>query len=273
MKYDPNARQRLDRVDRQKGNRTRPVDVLPDRAEHGDRVYLIPKSEFHTWLNGKWEPEGIESATPSTPSTFTDALRQKLESIQAGAQVNRTLAQIRSIIDNYVTATLVKMLYESNPDTNAFTDALLAKLNGIEAGATAGPVDVTWDDILSKPDLYDTTEIFRENVSVPAPLQFVELNASYPDVADADVLLVDVDGKDTIRVRIASVLSKPARIAGDMATTANSVCKAGDDLFNLVYFGRTSANRILFSTGDADGDNMAFNPNPLIIEQIDKKEI
>ena len=129
-----------------------------------------------------------------------------------------------------------------------------------------------WDDIQNKPELYDTTEIFNENVSVPDPLEWVELSESYPDVADADWLLVDVDGKDWIRVNIDTVLAKPAGTAGATLTIAQSVCKASSDLFNLIYFGRTSSNRILFSTGDADGDGVSFSPNPLIIEQIDKQD-
>lgn len=41
-----------------------------------------------------------------------------------------------------ITAAQVKVLYESNANTNAFTDALLEKLNGIEAGATKLPAAV-----------------------------------------------------------------------------------------------------------------------------------
>lgn len=40
-----------------------------------------------------------------------------------------------------ITASQVKLLYESNPDTNAFTDADESKLEGIEAGATANSTD------------------------------------------------------------------------------------------------------------------------------------
>ena len=138
-----------------------------------------------------------------------------------------------------------------------------------EEGVSQNP---DWDDIQNKPELYDTTEIFNANVSVPAPLEWVGLDVSYPDVSDADWLLVDVDRKDSIRIRIATVLAKPAGTAGATLITAQSVCKASSDLWNFVYFGRTSSSRILFSTGDADGDGISFSPNPLIIEQIDKQD-
>ena len=172
-------------------------------------------------------------------------------------------------VRQYITPARTKSRYERNADTNVFTDALLKKLEGIGLDGSQNP---DWDDIQNKPDLYHTTEIFNENVSVPAPLEWVELSESYPDAEDADWLLVDVDGKDSIRVRIATVLANPAGTAGATLITAQSVCKASSDLWNFVYFGRTSSSRILFSTGDADGDGISFSPNPLIIEQIDKQD-
>ena len=40
MKFDPNARNRLDRVDRRKSNRIEVVEELPNRAERGDIVHM-----------------------------------------------------------------------------------------------------------------------------------------------------------------------------------------------------------------------------------------
>lgn len=57
-----------------------------------------------------------------TTAPFTTALKTKLNGIAAGAQVNPTAAQI-------------KTLYESNGNTNALTDALLGKLNGLQTQA------------------------------------------------------------------------------------------------------------------------------------------
>ena len=42
-----------------------------------------------------------------------------------------------------LTAAQVKLLYESNPDTNAFSDAEKTKLDGVAAGATANASDAT----------------------------------------------------------------------------------------------------------------------------------
>ena len=58
---------------------------------------------------------------------ITDAERTKLAGIEAGADVNPTAAE-------------VKTLYESNTNTNAFTDAEKTKLAGIEDGAEVNAV-------------------------------------------------------------------------------------------------------------------------------------
>ena len=58
---------------------------------------------------------------------ITDAERTKLAGIEAGADVNPTAAE-------------VKTLYESNANTNAFTDAEKTKLAGIEDGAEVNAV-------------------------------------------------------------------------------------------------------------------------------------
>ena len=56
MKYDPNARNRLDRVNRGKQNRFRKVSKLPDIAEYGEAVAF----EDCLWIyfDGRWEKFG-----------------------------------------------------------------------------------------------------------------------------------------------------------------------------------------------------------------------
>ena len=60
---------------------------------------------------------------------------EQLEIVQDGENHRVRVAQLS------VGASQVKLLYESNPDTNAFTDADVAKLDGIEEGATANSTD------------------------------------------------------------------------------------------------------------------------------------
>ena len=64
---------------------------------------------------------------------ITSAERTKLTGIEAGAEVNPTAAE-------------VKTLYESNADTNAFTDAEQTKLAGIAAGAEVN-VNADWNAV------------------------------------------------------------------------------------------------------------------------------
>jgi len=66
---------------------------------------------------------------------FTDALKTKLDAIEAGATADQTGAEI-------------KTAYEGESDTNAFTDALLSKLNAIESGATADQTSEEIQDIV-----------------------------------------------------------------------------------------------------------------------------
>ena len=68
-----------------------------------------------------------------TQNNFTPALLNKLNGIEASADVNMTSAEL-------------KTAYESNANTNAFTDAFQSKLNGIESGATT---DQTATEILN----------------------------------------------------------------------------------------------------------------------------
>lgn len=63
-----------------------------------------------------------------------------LEIVQDGDNKRVTVDQLSGAVAP-ITASQVKLLYESNPDTNAFTDADEAKLAGIEAGATANSTD------------------------------------------------------------------------------------------------------------------------------------
>lgn len=67
--------------------------------------------------------EGLGSTSGFTPSD-----KAKLDSIETGAEVNPSAAEI-------------KTLYESNADTNAYDDGAVAKLGGIEAGAEVNQDD------------------------------------------------------------------------------------------------------------------------------------
>ena len=86
-----------------------------------------------------------------TDNNFTTPEKQKLEGIEAGAEVNKIIDVIFngvSVLDDgtrvatiNITPEDIKRWYEENPDTNAFTDAQKAKLAGISDGAEVNRVD------------------------------------------------------------------------------------------------------------------------------------
>ena len=71
-------------------------------------------------------------------------------------------------------AASVKILYESNPDTNAFTDADEAKLDAIESGATG---DQTAAEIKTLYESNSNTNEFSD--AEEAKLLSVETNATW----------------------------------------------------------------------------------------------
>jgi hypothetical protein len=90
----------------------------------------------------------LAGATTSLAGVMTSADKTKLNGIEAGAEVNPTASE-------------VKTLYESNADTNAFTDAEQSKLSGIESGAEVNTVDSvntqTGAVVLDADDIDDST--------------------------------------------------------------------------------------------------------------------
>lgn len=86
-----------------------------------------------------------------TDNNFTTTEKQKLDGIEAGAEVNKIIDVIFNgvtVLDDgtrvatiNITPEDIKRWYEENPDTNAFTDAQKAKLAGISDGAEVNRVD------------------------------------------------------------------------------------------------------------------------------------
>ena len=81
-----------------------------------------------------------------TKNNFTDALKTKLDGVEASATADQTGAEI-------------KTAYEAESDTNAFTDAEKTKLTGIETSATA---DQTGAEIKSAYEGESDTNAFTD---------------------------------------------------------------------------------------------------------------
>ena len=81
MKYDPNTRNQLDRVDRQKSNRVDEVGALPARAQRGDVVLM--KGTTYVFLQGKWVDVSEDL------STRLEASEEKLEAFEKKLEENQ----------------------------------------------------------------------------------------------------------------------------------------------------------------------------------------
>ena len=128
-----------------------------------------------------------------------------------------------------------------------------------------------YEDLQNKPDLTQTTELFNGNVNVTTVEEFVAVGENIPAVAAADWILVQVQPEeDWIPINLAQLRAKNASTAGGTSASANRLKVHSPDLFETLYFGRTTADGILFSAGDAEGDGTPFDPSPLIIHTVDK---
>ena len=112
------------------------TSVLDD----GTRVatITITKEDIKRWYEGN----------PDT-NCFTDAQKEKLAGISAGAEVNRVddvLVDGRSVLDENkkakITKEIVKTAYEANPDTNCFTDAYKAQVDKNQALSEKNAEDI-----------------------------------------------------------------------------------------------------------------------------------
>ena len=90
-----------------------------------------------------------------------------------------------------LTASQVKELYESNPDTNAYSNAELVKLNSIESGATA---DQTNAEIKTAYELNANTNAFTDDNVIK--LDSVEAGAA-PDMSDVEIKTAYENNADT----------------------------------------------------------------------------
>lgn len=93
-------------------------------------------------------PADIKAWYEANPDTnaFTDAQKEKLAGIAAGAEVNRVddvLVDGRSVLDANkkakITKEIIKTAYEANPDTNALTDKEKAELGALNGWKTGSP--------------------------------------------------------------------------------------------------------------------------------------
>lgn len=143
-----------------------------------------------------------------TDNNYSTPEKQKLEGIEAGAEVNKIIDLIFngvSVLDDgtrvatiNITPEDIKRWYEANPDTNAFTDAEKAKLAGVSDGAEVNRVDdvlvdgrsVLSDDKKAKITPEDIKKAYEKNQDTNAytdseKAQLEELHAWKPQAESA----------------------------------------------------------------------------------------
>ena len=152
----------------------------------------------------------IGEATSSAAGVMSTTHHDKLDGIEAGAEVNPTNAEIRTAVEAASnsnvftdadhskldgieaaatadqTASEIKTLYESNSDTNEFSDAEQSKLAGIEASATA---DQTASEIKT---LLQSDKLTASEIATGA------LDGRYYTETESDARYFNVSSGDTI---------------------------------------------------------------------------
>ena len=108
------------------------------------RIQRMPKSE-RDWVHFLNE---LAFFVPEVTDYSAEAIKILYESNpDTNAFTDNDESKLDGIEDGATgdqTAAEIKVLYEANADTNAFTDADEAKLDGIEANATAEGDFLTW---------------------------------------------------------------------------------------------------------------------------------
>ena len=134
-----------------------------------------------------------------TKNNFTDALKTKLDGIEASATADQTGSEI-------------KTAYEAEANTNAFTDTEKSKLGAIEASATA---DQTGAEIKASYEAESDTNAFTD--SLKAKLEGVDNSANSYSIS-SDLLDQD-DMADDSSTKVPSQQSVKAYVDGHTGTT------------------------------------------------------
>jgi hypothetical protein len=237
----------------------------------------IPNGQ--TWIgnaSGVATPTALAAvATAGTAISLTDinsvgsgeiitaAERTKLTGIEAGAEVNPTSSE-------------VKTLYESNADTNAFTDAEQTKLAGIEAGAEVNP-DASEVKTLyeSNADTNAFTDAEKTKLGGIAAGAEVNVNADWnATTGDAQILnkptipaaQVNSDWDSTSGV--SEILNKPTLVEniGDLGDVTETALTAGQLLYydgagwiNKTVVGGSAVASVIW-TGNTTTSNIGTYP-------------
>jgi hypothetical protein len=217
---------------------------------------------------------GVISANSQTDNNFTNALKAKLDGIEAGATADQTSEEIQDIVGAMVsgnTESGITVTYQDEDGTldfvvatqsdNNFTDALLSKLNGIEDGAdvvNAASVNAAGAVMNSDSSTAEMSFVIDEDDMASNTATKVPTQQSVKTYVDSEVAkLVDSapGALDTLN-ELAAALGDDANFAStvttELATKANkSITITGSN--GIVGGGDLSANRVLSLNGNYTG--------------------
>lgn len=186
------------------GANTAGTDLIPLVDVSLNVTNKITRSEFFTNVP-PLSVTGNITVTGTVDGRDISVDGTKLDGIEAGAEVNPTAAEI-------------KTLYESNPNTNAFTDAEKSKLAGIEAGAdVTDTANVTAAGALMDSELTNIAAVkaLNQGVSTTDSPSFVSITTLSADLGSVDAIDISLNG--TLVTATASELNV---LDGITATTA-----------------------------------------------------
>lgn len=168
--------------------------------------------------------QASDITTNNAKISFDSTSSTKLAGIEAGAEVNPTASEI-------------KTLYESNANTNAFTDAEQTKLSGIATGAEVNTVD-------SVNGQTGAVSLSTTNISEGSNLYYTDARVTANSSVAANTAKVTYPSADSTKVGFITITQ---------AVDLDSVENKQENQYKIIGLAMDYSNRVLSDSGTAEG--------------------
>lgn len=168
--------------------------------------------------------QASDITTNNAKISFDSTSSTKLAGIEAGAEVNPTASEI-------------KTLYESNANTNAFTDAEQTKLSGIATGAEVNTVD-------SVNGQTGAVSLSTTNISEGSNLYYTDARVTANSSVAANTAKVTYPSADSTKVGFITITQ---------AVDLDSVENKQENQYKIIGVAMDYSNRVLSDSGTAEG--------------------